>query len=195
MKLIDPYFRETLLNTLTQRTLFLVLLGSALLFLPACGSKSTVNTQKAPETVLNPESSSIQNAGMPEGNGPAKSYVEKVSHRGSKSASNGMPVSSTSNVSTPAATAQITPNNTPSMETSAPVKKSGHASWLWVPLVLALGGLIGWYFWSKNRTDDHPSQPMPPVGGLSPVSGFTAVRDKIEDDSETETSIWSKKLF
>lgn len=183
------------MNTLTRRTLCLVLLGSALLFLPACGSKSTVNTQKPPETVLNPETpSSKTDMGMPTSNSPVKSYTERV-HKGPKSASKGMPVSSTSNVSTPAVTAQITPNNTPSMETSAPVKKSGHTSWLWwVLLVLVLAG-IGWYFWSKNQPDDHPSQPMPPVGGLSPVSGFTAVQDKIEDDSEKETSIWSKKLF
>lgn len=179
------------MNTSFQRTLFLVLLGSALLFLPACGSKS-VNTQKPPETVLNPEA--VPNTES--ATGPEKTYVEKVHKKGTKAAAKGLQAASTTNVSTPVPTTQNTPMSTPSMEVSSAVKKGGHAAWLWwVLLVLVLAG-IGWYFWSKSQKDEHPpTQPMPPTGGLSPVSGFTAVKDKIEDDSPHEPSIWTKKLF
>ncbi len=72
------------------------------------------------------------------------------------------------------------------MDTTAPVQKSGGSHWfLWLLVILVLGG-IGWYFWSKNQSDNHtPIQPMPPTGGLSPVSGFTAViiRIVVEVDS------------
>jgi hypothetical protein len=36
---------------------------------------------------------------------------------------------------------------------------------------------------------------MPPVGGLSPVSGFTAVKDRIKEDPSEGVPSWSKKLF
>lgn len=179
--------QEIPLNTPIQRTLFLVLLAGAL-FLPACGSKSG-NTQKPPETVLNPETTPIpeENAVKPE-----KAYVVKF-HKAKQV--KGVQAASTTNVSTPTATTQNTPMSTPAMEASAPPKKTGHAAWLWwVLVVLVLAG-GGWYFWSKNRSDEHPSQPLPPTGGLSPVSGFTAVQDKIEDGTPEEPSIWTRKLF
>ena len=82
------------------------------------------------------------------------------------------------------------------METTAAPKKAGGSHFLLIIfLVLVVAG-IGWYFWTKNQPmDDHPDHPMPPVGGLSPVSGFTAVKDKIEEADSSETSFWSKKLF
>jgi hypothetical protein len=183
------------LNTLIQRIFFLVFLGSALLSLPACGSKSTVNSQKPNETVLNPEATPVSSGDF--GNTPVNTYVEKVGHKkSSKSSSQTIGMASTISSSTAAATTQNTPNNTPVMETAAPpVKKGGHSSWLWwILLVLILAG-IGWYFWSKNQPDEHPAQPMPPVGGLSPVSGFTAVKDQIEDESSPEPSFWTRKIF
>jgi hypothetical protein len=77
----------------------------------------------------------------------------------------------------------------------APVKKkSGGSRWLlWLLGAVALAG-AGWYLWSKKHPPDS-SEPMPPVGGLSPVSGFTAVKDNIEEESPSEPSFWSKKLF
>lgn len=177
------------MNTI-QRTLFLVLLGSALLFLPACGTKSG-ETQKPPETVLNPEATPVPETDN--GVKPEKSYVVKF-HKAKQV--KGVQAASTTNVTTPVATAQNTPMSTPSMEASAPVKKAGHAALLWWILLVVILAVVGWYFWSKNRGDDHPSQPLPPTGGLSPVSGFTAVKDKIEEDPlEEKPSFWNRKLF
>jgi hypothetical protein len=183
------------LNTLVQRFLFLALLGCASLLLPACGSNNgAVKSQKNSETVLNPENSSSNGTadiGIPgEHSTSVNTYVEKVGRSKKKSGATAS-VSS----STPLATTQTTPNQTPAMDPVTPVKKTGKSSkLLWLLLVPILAG-IGWYFWSKNQPHDHPSQPMPPVGGLSPVSGFTAVKDQIEDESAPETSFWFKKLF
>jgi drug/metabolite transporter (DMT)-like permease len=68
-------------------------------------------------------------------------------------------------------------------------------SWLWWILLLVVLGGIGWYFWSKSQNEGPPAPPKPPTGGLSPVSGFTAVKDRIEDESPSETSIWFRKIF
>jgi len=179
------------LNNFFQRQLLLILLGSALLILPACGSNNTIKTTKAPETVLNPEST--PDTSMTEHHPITHSYTERIKKAAPKtySALN----AKTPQVATPSMTTQSTPNSTPSMETATPVKKSGGSSWIWwILLILALGG-AGWYFWSKNQSEGGSSQPKPPVGGLSPVSGFTAVKDKIEDESQEGTSFWSKKLF
>jgi hypothetical protein len=188
------------LNTLTRNAMFLILLGCSVLLLPACGSKGHVNSQKPPETVLNPEGNPVSNGkediGMPGGKTPIRTYVEKI-HRskGPKSTTiTTTPV--TENTSAPPPVVTQAPAQTPAMETPVPVKKSGGVHWfLWLLVLLVLGG-IGWYFWSKSQSDHQsPSQPMPPVGGLSPVSGFTAVKDRIEDEVDSKPSFWSKKLF
>jgi len=183
------------LNTLNQRSLFLILLGGALLFLPACGSKTAVKSERASETVLNPETAPVANGmadiGETGHNTPINTYVEKIGHKKK-------PLSSLTTTSTTANTVAPppeTPAQTPAMETAAPVAKSGGSHLLlWLLLIIVLGG-VGWYFWSKNHPEDHVDQPMPPVGGLSPVSGFTALKDQIEEESPSETSFWSKKIF
>jgi hypothetical protein len=190
------------LNTLAQRLVLLVFIGSASLLLPACGSQN-VKSQKASETVLNAEptpaaaSSGTADIGMPSENGngtPINTYTEKIKRTKTNKGTKITLTPSTAVSITTDLAPQTTPKETPAMETPAPIVKSGGSHWIWwILLIVVLGG-IGWYFWSKNQSDDH-SQPMPPVGGLSPVSGFTAVKDRIEDDSETETPFWSKKLF
>jgi hypothetical protein len=77
------------------------------------------------------------------------------------------------------------------MEPPKAAKSGSHWLW-WILLILVVGG-VGYYFWDKSRSDS--SMPMPPTGGLSPVSGFTAVKDRIEDEAEAHTSIWTRKLF
>jgi hypothetical protein len=124
-----------------------------------------------------------------------KSYVEKI-HRtkGPKSTSTitTTPVSTTA--PTPVTTVP-TPPKTLQVENPAPVKKSHGFSWvLWLLVILVVAG-IGWYFWNKSQENNHPTQPMPPTGGLSPVSGFTAIKKKIEGQEQTKPSIWSKKIF
>ena len=190
------------MNTLTRSWLFLILMGIAVTFLPACGSKTNVKSEKAPETVLNdetpvmtPVSNGNAEIGLPGENTSIHTYVEKI-HR-TKSPKSGTTITTTPLASTTTAMTPVpTPaaNQTPVMETTAPVKKSGGSHWLiWILVILVLA-LIGWYFWNKSR-EGHPGQPMPPTGGLSPVSGFTALKDKIEDETESKPSIWSKKIF
>lgn len=188
------------MNTLTRSWLFFILMGFAVTLLPACGNKTNVQSEKAPETVLNnpemtPVSSGNQEIGLPGENTSVHTYVEKI-HR-TKNTKSGTTITTTPLASTTTATTPVpTPgvHQTPVMETTSPAKKNDGSHWLLWLLVLILVGLLGWYFWNKSQ-QSHPGQPMPPTGGLSPVSGFTALRDKIEDESESKPSIWSKKIF
>jgi hypothetical protein len=72
-----------------------------------------------------------------------------------------------------------------------PKPKSGSHWFLWL-VVLALLGLGAYWYWSHRKEDDSPYQPQPPVGGLSPVSGFTA-RKKMPESKKT--SFWKRNLF
>jgi len=199
---------ETPLNISFQRTAFLILLGAALVCLPACGSKSEVRSEKANETVLNAEVTPtatvapITDIGMPADNGsaPKRTIVEKI-HRSNVNKTTKITVTSTATASTPSATTPVvtaTDNNanqTP-METSVPIKKKNGSHWfLWFLVLVALA-VAGWYFWSKyQENSDHPDQPKPPVGGLSPVSGFTGRKGRALEEKVSKPSIWSKKLF
>lgn len=171
----------------------------AVTLLSACGSKTNVKSENTPETVLNqetPVSNGNQEVGLPGENTSIHTYVEKI-HRtkGSKSKTT---ITTAPLTSTEAPTPVLTPataNQTPAMETAAPVKKSGGSHlFLWILVILVVAG-IGWYFWSKSRENQYPTQPTPPTGGLSPVSGFTALKDRIEDEADSKPSIWSKKIF
>ncbi len=189
------------MTTLTQRFTFLAFLAFAVVLLPACGGSGNVKSQKAAETVLSPEASPTPVATASSDLGiagekheaPINTYVEKI-----KRTKNGKETKITLTPGTPAATpetaaAAATPNTAPPVDASVPPAKGGsHWIW-WVLLVLALGG-IGWFLKNKSQSGDY-SQPNPPVGGLSPVSGFTGVKNKIEDETDSEPSIWTKKLF
>lgn len=189
------------LITLTQRFTFLAFLGFAMVLLPACGGSGNVKSQKAAETVLSPETtptpvssgaSGIVMAGENHGT-PINTYVEKF-----KRSKSGKATKITLTPGTPAATPDVTPVTTPvpppPVDTTTPPAKTGGSHWIWwVLLVLVLGG-VGWFLKNKNQSGDF-SQPNPPVGGLSPVSGFTGVKNNIEDESDSEPSFWSKKLF
>lgn len=198
------------MNTQTRSLLFILLLGSAVVLLPACGSKTDVKSENPPETVLNPEGTPVSNgeADLSTGNtsintyvkgsGVERSYVEKI-HRtkGPKSTTTitTTPLASSEGVTTPVPTPVMTTNPTPSMESATPVKRKGGSHWLlWSLVGLVLAG-VGWYFWNKSQEGRGPGQPMPPTGGLSPVSGFTAMKDRIEDETVSKPSIWSKKIF
>jgi hypothetical protein len=62
-------------------------------------------------------------------------------------------------------------------ETPEPaLKESSVSSIWWIILALLLAG-GGWYYWHKRqekRLMSIPTRPSPPLGGLSPVSGFFA---------------------
>lgn len=189
------------MNTFLRNASFLALLSLAVVLLPACGGGNNVQSNKAPETVLNPESTpSVESTPVSSGedNGTAyhtyvqKSYTAKI-HR-AKGPNSTTTVVTTPTDATPVITPAATQNTAPMESTSASTKKSGGSHWfLWLLVLVVLGG-IGWYFWQKNQ-EDSMGQPKPPTGGLSPVSGFTAVRSKIEDDETKKPSIWTRKLF
>ena len=180
------------MNTFLRNALFLLLLAASVIFLPACGSKNNVQSEKAPETVLNTDTTpTVTTAEKSENPSIEKSYVSKI-HR-SKGPNSTTTISTTPvTANTPVAT-----QNTPPMETPAPVQRAGGSHWfLWLIVILALLG-IGWYFWSKSQEGNPPpsGQPKPPTGGLSPVSGFTGVKDQVEYETKAPPSIWTKKLF
>ncbi len=162
----------------------------AVAFLPACGSKNNVKSEKAPETVLNPEETPLATVS---GEKPKSSRV----HHAAKIAKSVPGIQTPVIVGTPSSSpmaAQTTPQV--SMDTTTPVQTRGHFHWfLWLLVLLAIGA-IGWYFWSKNQERiNTPTQPMPPSGGLSPVSGFTALKEHIQDEPDLKPSFWSKKIF
>lgn len=184
------------MNTLQRNFALLLLLACSVLFLPACGG-GNVQSNKAPETVLNTEptpDSTPVSSGTSSDNTSVNTYVEKsyVSHiKRSKGPNSTTTITTTPTDATPVVTAVVAQQNTPVAETP---KKSGGSHWfLWLLVVLVLLG-IGWYFWAKNQEDDF-GQPKAPTGGLSPVSGFTAVKDQIEEEAKSAPSIWTKKLF
>jgi outer membrane biosynthesis protein TonB len=55
-------------------------------------------------------------------------------------------------------------------------------SWLWWLLLILMAAVVGWYFWDKHQNEmshglsGSPLRPAPPLGGLSPVSGYYAKR-------------------
>jgi len=70
-------------------------------------------------------------------------------------------------------------------ETPPPVEPSastGGYSWLWWLLLLLAALVGGWYYWNKKKSENTHGlggssvRPAPPLGGLSPVSGFFAQR-------------------
>jgi hypothetical protein len=180
------------LYTLKRLTLFWILLGSSTLLLPACGSKETVRTQKAPETVLNPEAAAPAPVPVESRSVPVKAYTQKI-HTAPKSPA----VHPAAATPPPATTAAPTiPEQTPSMETPAPPPHKGGFPWLLAVLAALVLGGTAWYFVSKKRSEEPPSnQPLPPTGGLSPVSGFTGSRGLDGDGTDRKPSFWSKKIF
>ena len=85
--------------------------------------------------------------------------------------------------------AAVTPVPVVSPVAAKTENKSG-SLWLWIlAVILVLGG--GYYFWTK-KSSRRKGHPLPPMGGLSPVSGFTAMKDKVQS---SKPSFWTKKLF
>jgi len=74
---------------------------------------------------------------------------------------------------------------------STPKKSASH--WPLIVAGIALVAALGFYFWTK-KAPPHNDFPLPPMGGLSPVGGFTAMRDKVQQNSK-KRSIWTKKIF
>lgn len=158
--------------------------------LTACGNKAAVKSEKPAQTVLEQttpvsnDTSSIQapSMGSEAKHAPAHSYAKR-------SSTTKAPVAE---VQTPETKAPEKPAPAPARTPIATTqKKSGYA--LPIILLLLIAVAIGFYFWSKGSR--RKSRPLPPHGGLSPVSGFTAMKDRVQKDAPKRSSFWSKKTF
>lgn len=200
------------MNALTKNLLLLLLLSSAFIF-PACGSKE-VKSDNASETVLKSSEPALPpmvatptievtpTPTVPSGVSMyVNTYVKKSSTH--KRVASAHKKTKKSLLSAPAsipmmAAPLVTPVPTISMpiETFTPVtisKKKTGSRWPLILAILALLAALGFYFWSK-KAPPHNDFPLPPMGGLSPVSGFTAMRKKIQPETKKQ-SIWKKKIL
>jgi hypothetical protein len=131
----------------------------------------------------------------------ARSYKQKIARMKATEAAVNAQVSPTSTPQvTPVVASVITPTVVPApiqaqppMEsTTNSTPKKGSHWFLWLVVLVILGGGAYWYF-TRNKDEETPYQPQPPVGGLSPVSGYTGL--KRSSSSHKKTSIWNRKLF
>ncbi len=214
---------RTPLNTKTTHLLWVLALSSALL-LPACGKNEVKSekipetnlkssTMPPPPKVVmtatamvSPTQTATTNAAVPPITTGVNSYTKKkISYKHNTvnhavvMAKRSVPMmaaplatpiptmasfSSASSASTPMAT--FTP-----VTAQAP-KKPG-SRWPLIVAGIALVAAVGFYFWTKKSPPNNDF-PLPPMGGLSPVSGFTAMRKKVQSETKKQ-SIWTKKLF
>jgi LPXTG-motif cell wall-anchored protein len=158
--------------------------------LTACGNKAAVKSEKPAQTVLeqatpvSTETSSIQAPSMgTEVKRVHHSYAKKSPVEGSSSTSTTSPaIAETKSPEKPAPAPARTP-------ITASDKKSSN---LWLILLgLAVVGGAGYYL--VSRKSSRKNRPLPPHGGLSPVSGFTAMKDRVRNDAP-KSSFWSKKI-
>ena len=186
------------MNTATKNLIFIFLL-SCTLILPACGGKE-VKSEKAPETdlkssdqTITPPMVSITSTDMATPtvvNTYTKhtSFIKHHTHRHAVKE----PIMA---AITPAAPHISTPLPTPvnfTIDNETTQKKSS-SHWPLIVAGIALAAALGFYFWTK-KTSSHKNFPLPPMGGLSPVGGFTAMRNKVQPETK-KRSIWTKKLF
>jgi len=184
------------LNTTTKNLIFLFLLSCALI-LPACGSNE-VKSDKVPETDLK---SSNQTIAPPMVSATADITPTVINtytkHTGltKHHVHSHMVKEPIMAATTPLVSHILTPITTPAnftIDNEASQKKS-NSHW---PLILAGAALVaalGFYFWTK-KTSPHKNFPLPPMGGLSPIGGFTATRNKVRPEAK-KRSIWTKKVF
>jgi hypothetical protein len=199
------------LNTLTKNLLLLLLLSGTFIF-PACRNQE-VKSQKTSETVLKSgnEITMTPTAGIdsslffPQPTAtttpsptPTHSYTQHhsfVKHHVRPHVVK-QPIMAAitplvSPIPTPTAVTTTSSANF-TADSEMPRKKSG-SHW---PLILAgivLVAALGFYFWTK-KNPPHNDFPLPPMGGLSPIGGFTAMRNKVQPKTKKQ-SIWTKKTF
>jgi hypothetical protein len=189
----------------STKNLFLLLLLSSTLILPACGSKevkseqnSTTNLKSAEQTeptmaVINPTATVASTPITPVHVYSTHSYAKRTVPK-----HHALP----QGVKQPmiaAVTPLVTP--VPTSPTAAvtfakavePTRKKSGSHWPLIIAIIALAAALGFYFWTK-KTPPHDDFPLPPMGGLSPVGGFTAMRNKVQHKPKRK-SIWNKKIF
>jgi hypothetical protein len=192
------------LSTSIKNLFFLLLLSSALI-LPACGSKevkseqnSTTALKSSTETtptmfMMTPTATMVSTQTVVTNVYANHSYTKKrVSKHRALPQGEKQPMM-----------AAITPSVSP-VPTSAtiavtfahanePVRKKSGSHWPLIIAIIILVAALGFYFWTK-KTPPHNDFPLPPMGGLSPVGGFTAMKNKIRQESKKQ-SVWTKKIF
>lgn len=186
------------MNTATKNLTFIFLL-SCTLILPACGGKE-VKSEKVPETDLKstdqtiaPPMVSITSTDMatPTVVNTYTKHTGLIKHHAHHHAVK-EPIMA---AITPLVPHISTPVPTPvnfTIDNEATQKKSS-SHWPLIVAGIALAAALGFYFWTK-KASPHKDFPLPPMGGLSPVGGFTAMRNKVQPEIKNR-SIWTKKLF
>ncbi len=191
-------FWSTPLNTATKNLIFIFLL-SCTLALSACGSKE-VKSEKVPETDLKsgdqtiaPPMVSMTSTDMatPTVVNTYTRHTSFIKHHTHHHAVK-EPIMA---ASTPLVPHTSTPVTTPvnfTIDNETTQKKSS-SHWPLIVAGIALAAALGFYFWTK-KTSPRKDFPLPPMGGLSPVGGFTAMRNKVQPETK-KSSFWAKKLF
>jgi hypothetical protein len=96
----------------------------------------------------------------------------------------------------------VVSSNVPKLVTTEPAKipepaknTGDNSDWVWGVVLLASAGL-GWLYLAKGQgNSSHKIQPLPPTGGLSPVSGYMLQKENKETEPRPKTSFWRKKIF
>lgn len=188
------------MNTATKNLIFIFLL-SCTLILPACGGKE-VKSEQVPETDLKSSDQTVAPpmVSMTSTDMATPTVVNTYTKHTSliKRHAHHHPVKEpimAMAASTPVFTHIPTPVTTPvnfTIDNETAQKKSG-SHWPLIVAGVALAAALGFYFWTK-KTSSHKDFPLPPMGGLSPVGGFTAMRNKVQPETKKQ-SIWTKRLF
>ncbi len=215
-------FWETTLKRYASFLSTFALLGFLTLLLPACGGneikgqkppETVLNSDSTPtpeatqdftlgaNPTATPQVSSgedMDTASRKLSKSVARSYAEKIARvKASQSTQSIQVLTTPTPEMTPTAEPVMTPTAVaapaPPMETTTNTHPRKGPHWiLWLIILILLGGGAYWY-WLRSKEDDNtPYQPHPPVGGLSPVSGYT-VRKKPE--APKKPSFWKRKLF
>ncbi len=187
---------------------FLLLLLSATFILHACGS-SEVKSQKTAQSILKSytavptppmvamtATATVSVSQTPSVNGSSSNhtYSNKTAgpkHHTAPHAIN-QPIMA---VITPLAASSPTPIATAISfaTTTEPAPKKPSSHWPLIIAGIALAAALGFYFWTK-KAPPHNDFPLPPMGGLSPVGGFTGMKSKVKQETKKQ-SLWNKKVF
>jgi hypothetical protein len=195
------------LNTLTKN-LFLLSLLSAAFILHACGSKE-IKSQKSAETILKSYTpvptppmvamtatatvSASQTPGM---TGSSSNHIYTNKSAGAKHHTAPHPINQPIMAAmTPITASSPTPIATAISfaTTTEPAPKKPGSHWPLIIAGIALAAALGFYFWTK-KAPPHNDFPLPPMGGLSPVGGFTGMKSKVKQETKKQ-SVWNKKVF
>jgi hypothetical protein len=187
------------LNTATKNLIFIFLLSCALA-LPACGSKE-VKSEKVPETdlkssdqTITPSMVSMTSTDMatPTVVNTYTKHASLIKHHTHHHAVKEPIMAASAPLIPPHISTPVTTPVNFTIDNETTQKKSA-SHWPLIVAGVALAAALGFYFWTK-KTSSHKDSPLPPMGGLSPVGGFTAIRNKVQPETK-KWSVWTKNLF